>query len=149
MRFIDAGFASGFLYRSENVFGANVPDEFVTCERAATESGECAIEAAAASVIGCEYFCRSVFGPAVEMGTEFNPGDGPAGPVENFADDFRSSAASGVGQRNGFDTNIFQPFESFFDQFRPPRFVVRIAEGHRNVDDQATSGGFGFFVESL
>src|ERR1700756_1874777 len=112
MRIIDAGFASGLFYRSENVFSRNVADKVVSGEGAAAESGKSAIEAATSGPIGGENFCFGVFRAAVEMSAEFDARDVFVGSLENVGDDFRSGVACGVGKRNSSDTNVFQPFES-------------------------------------
>src|SRR6266567_7967488 len=108
MRIVDAGFASGLFYRSENVFGADVADKIVSGEGAAAESGECAIETAASGPIGGENFCFGVFRAAVQMRAEFDTGYVFVGAFKNVGDNFWSGVACGVGQGNGFDASIFQ-----------------------------------------
>src|SRR6266478_4399864 len=135
MRIIDAGFASGLFYRSENVFGADVADEIVSGEGAAAESGERAIEAAATGPIGGKNFCFGVFRAAVEMSAEFYACDMLVRSFKHVSNNFWGGIACGVGKRNGPDANGFQPFESFFDEFGAPGFVIGISESHGNVDD--------------
>src|SRR5258707_5015416 len=148
MRFIDAGVTAGFSYGGENILGADVADEVISGEWAAAESRERAVEAPASGVVGCEDLCCGVFSAAMEVSAKLDSCDVLVCAIENFGDNFGSGVASGVSERNGSNSNILEPFEGFFDQFRSPRLVVRIAERHRNVNQEATSCGFGFLVES-
>ena len=100
-RFVDAGVAAGFLDGGENIFGANVADQIVAGERAAAEAGECAIEAAAAGVVGGEDFGLGVFRAAVQVSAEFDSCDVLVRAFKNVADDFWSGIARSVGERNG------------------------------------------------
>jgi hypothetical protein len=88
-RFVDARYAAGFTYGGQNILGAHVADQIVSGKRAPAKSGERAIEAAAAGVVGGENFCLSVFRPAVQMSAQFDSGDVFVGTFENVADDFR------------------------------------------------------------
>src|SRR5216683_3303353 len=146
MRIIDAGFASGLFYRGENVFGADVADKIVSGEGAAAEAGKRAIEAPTSGLVGGENFGFGCFRVAVEMRAEFDSCDVLVRTLENIGNNFWSGVASSVGERNGFDANVFQPFESFFDEFGAPGFVIGISEGHGNVDDEAAPYGLSFFV---
>src|SRR5258708_11901556 len=149
MRIVDAGFASGLFYRSQNVFGADVADQVVSGEGAAAESGECAIEAAASGPIGGENFRFGVFRAAVEMSAQFYARDVLVRSFKHLSNNFWGGIACGVGKRNGPDANVFQPLESFFDELGAPGFVVGIAERHGNIDYKTASGGFSFFVQSF
>src|SRR5258708_8906279 len=113
MRIIDGGFASGLFYCCENVFGADVADQIVSGERAAAQSSERAIEAAATGLVRRVNFCFGVFAAAVQMRAEFDTGYVFLGALKNGGDNFWSGVACGVGQGNGFDASIFPPLESF------------------------------------
>ena len=91
-------------------------------------------------------FRLGIFGATVQVSAKFNSGDMFVGALENVSDDFGSGVASGVRERDGANANVFQPFESFFDEFGPPGLVVWISEGHGNVNDEAATDGFGFLV---
>src|SRR6267142_3425164 len=83
------------------------------------------------------------------MRAEFDSSDGLAGTFENIGNYFWCGVARGVRQRNGFDANVFEPLESFFDQFRAPWLVVGISESHGNVNHESAARSFGFFAQSF
>ena len=141
---IDAGVSSGFLNGGEDLFGGDVADESVAGEGAAAESGECGVEAAATGFVGSQNFGFGVFGAAVEVDAEFDAGDVIFYRVVELADLFGGGGADGVGEGDGVDADVFEPFERVGDYFGAPGFVVGIAEGHRDINDQAAvrrSGG--------
>src|SRR5580700_3941809 len=57
--------------------------------------------------------------------------------------------AYGVGEGDGGDTNVFEPVERVLHNFGAPWLVVRIAEGHGDIDDEVLVGSFGFTPESF
>src|ERR1051326_7441743 len=110
-RFVDAGVAARFFDGCENVFGTNVADEVVAGKGAAAKASERAVEAAAARIIRRENFGLGVFGPAVEMCAEFDARNGLRGFFKNFTNDFWSSVACGIGERNSFEADVLRSEE--------------------------------------
>src|SRR5437764_13992609 len=107
----------------------------MSLELASTESGQRAIKSPASRVVSAENFRFGVFRPAVKVHTEFDASNTAVGTLENLGDGFLSCVAGSVCKGDGSYTNVFQPFKRFFDEFRPPRFIVGISERHRNVND--------------
>lgn len=69
--------------------------------------------------------------------------------IIKIVDEFRSGGADGVGEGNGVDVDVLEPFESILDDFGAPGLVVGIAEGHGDVDDEILVGGFGFAFQGF
>src|SRR4030095_6935831 len=120
---VDAFIAAGFFDGGKDIFCRDVADQLVACKGTAAESGKRAIKTAATGIGGRENFGFGIFRAAVQVHTEFDAGDAGTGTLEEVGHDFWRSVAGGVGERNSFDANVFEPFESFFYDFRATALV--------------------------
>jgi hypothetical protein len=146
---IDGRSGAGFGQGEENGFGGDVADESVAGEGATAESGEGGIEAAATGLVSGKDFFFGVVGKGMQVDAEFDSGHVIFHLGEEFADQIGRGGANGVGEGDGVDADVLEPVKSVLDDFGAPGFVVGIAEGHGNVDDEIFVGGFGFALEEF
>src|SRR3984957_18341314 len=71
----DSRISTRFFQRRENLFGGDVADQIVSGKRAAPESGEGAVKAAASRFVCCHNFLFGIFWPAMQVHAEFDSRD--------------------------------------------------------------------------
>ena len=124
-----------------------LPDQFVAGERAAAQAGERAIEATASGLVGGENFFGGAVGAAVQVHADLDSGDAILHGAVKLRDVVGRCGADGIRKRNGAHADVLEPDQSFFDDFRAPRFIVGIPEGHGNVNHEIAAGGFGVALQ--
>src|ERR1700683_731826 len=72
---VDAGRGAARGKRGEDGFGGDITDQVVASERTAAEACERAVEAAAAGLVGGEYFRGCTVRAAVQVHADFDPAD--------------------------------------------------------------------------
>ena len=128
--------------RRQNSFGGNVADHVIAGERTPAETGKSAIETPASHFVCRENFGDSVFRAAMQMYADFDTGHAIFHGAVHMRDVQRAGQPNCIRQRDCAHAGILQPYERVLDDFRSPRLVVRIAEGHRNIDYELAAGSF-------
>src|SRR5271168_40114 len=144
---IDSRIGARFSQCGEDILGGDVSDRWGAREGAAAKASQRAIEPAAASFVRGKNLFFGLLGATVQMYAQLDSGDVIFHLAVEVADEGWFRRTDRVRQRNRANLYVFKPFECFGDDFRSPRLIVRIAEGHRNVNHQAAIGRFGFFVQ--
>ena len=146
---VDRESGADFGEGEEDGFGGDVAYEIVAGKRAAAEPGESGIEAAAAGLVGGKDFFFGVVGAGMKMDAEFDASDVILDLSEELADEIGRGGADGVGEGDCFDADVLEPVERVLDDFGAPWFVIGIAEGHGDVNDEVFGGGFRFAAEGF
>jgi hypothetical protein len=84
--------------RREYTFRGNIADQFVAGKGAATQTGKCGIEAAAASRVGGQNLIFRIVGAGVQMNTQFDACDVILHLRVETVDQVGSGCAYSVGQ---------------------------------------------------
>src|SRR6266568_213875 len=138
--------SAGFPQRREDVFRRDVPNQIVSRKGTSAKSGQRAVESPATRLVGRENFFLGILGAAVQVHAQLDSRDVILHLAVKVADELRRRRTHRVCQRNGPHANVFQPFERVRNNFRAPRFIVRVSKRHGNVNHEAAIRRCRFFL---
>src|SRR5712691_8814247 len=140
-RDVDAGIGARFAQRRQHLFGGDVPNQIVSRKGAAAKSRQRAVKSPASGFIGSKNFLLRVLRPAVQMYAQLEPRDVVLYLAKEIADQLWGCRAHRVRERNGAHAGVLQPLERVLHNLRPPGLIIRVAEGHGDVNDQVAMRG--------
>src|SRR5215472_16215503 len=132
----DAGIGARFAKRCKHVFRGDIPDEIISGKGAAAKPRKRAVKASATCLIRREDFFFRILGPAMQMHAKFDSSDVVLYLAVQITHQFGRSSPYSIRQGNRADARVLEPLQGVGNNFGAPGLVIRVSEGHGNIDNQ-------------